>query len=131
MRAVTLLVAVFALVGAVACGPSGPLQVVTVQIGRTLNSDDSVGNISSTFKPTDTVYAAVLFEAAGTGSATVRWRYNGQTVSEETKDVRLTREGAASFHLQPPSAGFPEGDYRAEFEVDGQNAGFREFRVVK
>ena len=131
MRAVLVILLALSLGAAAACGPSEPLKVLTVQIGRTLNSDDSVGNIASTFKPDEPVYAAVLLEAAGTGTVGVRWLYNGQTVSEEMKDLRLTREGAASFHLQPPSTGFPPGDYRVEFQVDGQPAGFRAFTVAK
>jgi hypothetical protein len=131
MRAIAVFLVALGVGAAVACGPSGPLKVVTVQIGRTLNSDDSVGNIATTFKPNEAVYAAVLTDAAGTGTVGVRWLYNGQPVSEETKDVRMMREGATSFRLQPPSTGFPPGDYRVEFQVDGQPAGFREFRVEK
>ena len=130
MRAATLFLIVISLAGAVACGPSGPLKVVTVQIGRTLNSDESVGAITTAFKPNETIYAAVLTETAGTGTVGVRWIYNGQTVSEETKEVRMMREGATSFRLQPPSTGFPGGDYRVEFQVDGQPAGARDFRVA-
>jgi hypothetical protein len=61
----------------------------------------------------------------------VRWLYAGQTVSQESKDVRFTRDGATAFHLQPPSAGFPEGDYRVEIELDGQPVGMRTFRIVR
>jgi hypothetical protein len=131
MRVLLVIVLALSLAAAAACGPSEPLKVLTVQIGRTLNSDDSVGNITTTFKPNETVYAAVLLEAAGSGTVGVRWVYNGQTVSEEMKDVRLTREGAASFHIQPPSTGFPEGEYRVEFQVDGMPAGTRTFRVAR
>ncbi len=108
---------------AVACRPSEPLKVTTIQLGRSLNSDDSVAGHTTTFKPAETIYASVINLAPGTGTVSARWVYAGQTVSEETKEVSFTREGATEFHLQSPSAGFPPGDYRVEFQVNGQAVG--------
>ncbi len=114
-----------------ACGPSQPLTVKTIQLGRSLNSDDSIGNHTTTFKPNETIYAALINDTAGKGTVAARWVYAGQTVSEETKEVSHNREGATEFHLQAPSAGFPEGAYRVEFQLDGKPIGSREFRVAK
>lgn len=114
---------------AVACGPSEPLKITTIQLGRSLNSDDSVANHTTSFHPKDTIYASLINDAAGAGTVSVRWVYAGQTVSEETKNVSYNREGATEFHLQSPSAGFPAGDYRVEFQLDGKPIGTREFRV--
>ena len=133
MQSVTLrrLVVSCALGAAVACGPSEPLKVTTIQLGRSLNSDDSVATHTTSFNPKDTIYASVINDSAGAGTVSVRWVYAGQTVREETKEVSFTREGATEFHLQSPSAGFPPGDYRVEIQVDGQPVGTREFRVDK
>ncbi len=116
MRAVTrrVLAVTIAVVWAVACGPGEPLKVTTIQVGRSLNSDDSVATHTTTFKPNETIYASVLNDTAGEGTVSVRWVYAGQTVSEEMKDVSFNREGATEFHIPPPSAGFPAGDYRVE-----------------
>jgi hypothetical protein len=114
-----------------ACGPSEPLKVSTVQLGRSLNSDDSIAAHTTSFHSNDTIYAAVINDSAGAGTVSARWVYAGQTVSEETKQVRFTREGATEFHLRSPSAGFPSGEYRVEFQVDGKPAGARAFRVEK
>jgi hypothetical protein len=114
-----------------ACGPSEPLKASTIQVGRSLNSDDSINAHTTTFKPNETVYVSVINEAAGKGAVAVRWVYAGQTISQESRDVRYTREGATAFHLQSPSAGFPEGEYRVEVQVDGQPAGARDFRVAR
>jgi hypothetical protein len=122
-------VAICALGAAVACGPSEPLKVTTIQLGRSLNSDDSVANHTTSFHPKDTIYAALINDSAGAGTVSARWVYAGQTVSEETKKVSHNREGATEFHLQSPSAGFPPGDYRVEFQLDGKPIGTREFRV--
>jgi hypothetical protein len=126
-----LLVASCVLGVAVACGPSEPLTVTTIQLGRSLNSDDSIASHTTSFHPKDTIYAALINDAAGAGTVSARWVYAGQTVSEETRKVSLNREGATEFHLQSPSAGFPPGDYRVEFQVDGRSIGTREFRVAE
>ena len=133
MQAVTArLLLLLLAVGAVACGPDEPLKIATIQVGRSLNSDDSISGHTTTFKPDETIYTAVINETAGAGTVSVRWVYAGQTVSEETKELSFNREGATEFHLQTPSGEvLPEGDYRVEIQVDGQPAGTREFRVAK
>jgi hypothetical protein len=111
-----------------ACGPSEPLHVSRLQLGRSLNPDNSVGTHTTRFKPDDTVYVSVLSDDPGFGTVTVRWVLNGQVVSEATRDVSYTRAAATEFHLQN-SGGFPKGNYRVDVLVNGQPAGTREFRV--
>ena len=130
MRAATRLVVLVLAVVAPACSSDDPLVVDTIQLGRSLNSDDTVGNHATTFKPTDTVYLSAINNAPGSATIAVRWLYAGQRVSEESKEVRYTRDSATSFRLQPPSAGFPEGDYRVEVEVNGTSVATRTFRVT-
>jgi hypothetical protein len=125
------LLVVVALAAAAACGPGEPLKVTTIQLGRSLNSDDSISGHTTTFKPNETIYAAAINDAPGASTVSVRWVYAGQTVSEETKEVSFNREGATEFHMLTPSGGFPPGEYRVEFQVDGQPVGAREFRVEK
>jgi len=124
--AVVLLLAITA-----ACGPSEPIKASAIQLGRSLNSDDSINQHTTTFKPDDTIYVSVINATAGKGTIHVRWRYNSNTVAEEEKTVSYNREGATEFHMTTPSAGFPEGNYRVEVTVNGENAGFRDFRVVR
>lgn len=111
-----------------ACGPSEPLKVATLQLGRSLNPDNSVGTHTTRFKPDDTVYVSILSDEPGYGTITVRWLLNGQLVSEATREVSYTREAATEFHLQN-SGGFPAGRYRVDVLINGQPAGSREFRV--
>ena len=132
MRALILPVTIVAaLVAAAGCGPSEPLTITTIQVGRSLNSDDSINQHTTTFKPNETIYASAINETAGAGTIAVRWLYAGQTVNEESRDVSYTREGATAFRMQAPSAGFPEGDYRVEFQTNGEDAGTRTFRVAR
>ena len=124
------LIVLAALLPITACGPSEPVRFETIQLGRALNPDNSVGAHTTRFKPDDTVYVALLSEHPGSGTVTVRWKLNGQTVSEGKRDVSYTRAAATEFHLQN-SGGFPPGSYRVEILVNDQPAGTREFRVEK
>ena len=115
---------------AAGCRPSGPLRVTTIQTGKSLNSDKSVGNHTTQFKPDDTMFASVLTEGPGSGTIGVRWKYSGRLVSEETKSVSYRDHAATEFHIQN-SSGFPPGDYSVEILVDGQSFATRALRVVK
>jgi hypothetical protein len=117
-----------ALVFLASCSPGVPLKISTLQLGKTLNTDNSVGTITSRFKPDDTVYVSLLSDEPGEGTVTVKWMFGGQVVSEATKDVSYMRPAATEFHLQN-SGGFPTGEYRVEILINGQPAGSREFRV--
>lgn len=111
-----------------ACGPSEPLKVSTLQLGRSLNPDNSVSTHTTRFKPDDTVYVSILSDEPGYGTITVRWLLHGQLVSEATREVSYTRSAATEFHLQN-SGGFPAGGYRVDVLINGELAGSREFRV--
>lgn len=128
MKRFALIVAIACL--AAACGPSGPLQVTTVQLGRTLNSDNSVGTFATRFKPDDTVYVAALTDKPGKGTFKARWTFRGQSISEEEKSASYRDEAATEFHLHY-AGGLPAGDYKVELQLDGMPVGTREFVVAK
>ena len=113
-----------------ACGPSGPLRVTTIQTGRSLNSDKSVGNHTTRFKPDDTMFVSVLTDGPGSGTIGVRWLFSGRLVSEESKEVSYRDHAATEFHIQN-SSGFPPGDYAVEVLVDGKPFATRTLRVEK
>lgn len=117
-----------ALVWVAACRPSGPLRVTTIQTGRSLNSDRSVGDHTTRFRPDDSMYASVLTDGPGAGTITVRWRYAGRLVSEETREVSYRDHAATEFHIQN-SSGFPAGDYAVEILLDGKPFATRALRV--
>jgi len=114
----------------VACRPSGPLQVETIQTGKSRNSDNSVGNHSTRFKPDDTMFVAVLTKGPGSGKIGVRWTYAGRLVSEESRSVSFRDGGATEFHIQN-SGGFPAGDYAVEVLVDDKPVATRPLKVEK
>jgi len=97
-----------------------------MQLGRGVNADGTVAGHTTTFKPTETIYVAVVTAGTGNGTVGVKWMYEGRVVGEPRKSVRGA--AATEFHLQN-AGGFPPGDYSVEAFLDGQSAGTRAFRV--
>jgi hypothetical protein len=111
-----------------ACVPLGPLELETIQVGRSINPDGSVGHHTTSFKPNETIYVAVLTKAPGSGIIKVRWTYQGGLVGEPEKEVSYREPRATEFHLTN-SGGFPPGDYKVEVFIDGKPVGERSFKV--
>ena len=118
----------FVLTLLVGCGSNHGLTVTTIQLGRTVHSDHTVGGITTTFGPDDTIYLSVLNGGAGSGTIRVRWTYGGRVIDEPSKQVSYSDAAATDFRLQSPS-GFPTGDYMAEVFVNDQPVGTRPFKV--
>jgi hypothetical protein len=129
MRSLLPLLMIVVIVGASGCSRA-PLHVSTIQVGRSLNSDKSVGSHTTQFMPNDTIYVAVLTDATGAGKITARWTYGGRPVSEESKNVSYRGEAATEFHIEN-SGGFPAGDYKVQILLDDQSVGERDFKVVR
>jgi hypothetical protein len=128
MRLPTCLLSLLLLVVLAGCGPSDPLRLETIQLGRSLNPDSSIAEHATTFGKSDTVYAAVLTTAPGRGTIGVRWTYGGQVIDEPQREVAYREAAATSFHLVN-SGGFPPGNYSVEAFIDGESVGSRNFRV--
>jgi hypothetical protein len=128
MNVIARFAIVLALAAAVSACNTDPLKVTTIQLGKTLNSDNSVGTHATTFKPSDTVYASVLTSASGSGTIETRWYYGSSKVSEMKRDVSYHGEAATEFRFHN-SAGLPPGPYRVEAFLDGKSVGERTFRV--
>ena len=109
-------------------GCASDLRVTTIQLGRSLNTDNTVASHTTTFKPSETVYVSVHTAGSGSGSLGVRWSYEGRVVGEPKKDISYRGAVATEFHLQN-AGGFPPGDYRVEAFLNGESAGVKEFRV--
>lgn len=105
-----------------------PLKFNTIQLGRGLNADKTVSGFTTRFKPTDTIYAAVLTDGPGSGKVKARWLYSGRVVSEPEQDVTYQGPASTEFHIQNTS-GFPPGEYTVELFLDGKVVGSRSFRV--
>jgi hypothetical protein len=110
------------------CGSGQPLRVSTIQLGRSLNPDNTVASFTTVFTPTETVYLSALTTGVGSAKLGVRWTYAGQVIGNPEKQVASRTEAVTEFHLQSPG-GFPTGDYTAEVFLNGQPAGTRTFKV--
>lgn len=120
---VTVLLLMIVLPG---CGSS--VSFTNMQLGRSVNTDQTVANHTTTFGPNDTVYVSLIASGSGSAEMRVRWTYAGQVVGEPTKQVSLRGGGATEFHMQN-AGGFPPGEYAVEAFVNGQSVGTRTFRV--
>ena len=112
---------------AAACN-NDPLQVTTVQLGKTLNPDNSVGTFTTSFKPRDTVYLSVLTGASGKGTLETKWYYGSTQVNEMKKDVSYHGGAATEFRFHN-TAGLPVGPYRVEVFLDGKSVDERTFKI--
>ena len=114
---------------AASCGDA-PLALANIQTGRSLNQDGSIANISTQFKPNETIYVSVQTTGSAPGTISVQWKYQGRVIDEPTKQVDPSGPASTSFQLQN-AARFPEGDYSVEIFINGQQVGSRNFRVLE
>jgi hypothetical protein len=114
----------------VGCGSGEPLKFSAIQLGRSLNSDNTVGDFTTSFKSGETVYVAVVTTGNGSATIGVRWTYAGRVVDEPKKQVSYKDVASTEFHLQTAAA-LPAGDYSVEAFIDGQSVGTRPFKVEK
>lgn len=112
-------------------------SVASVDLGSAVGADFKVTAPATTFKPKDTVYAAVstaTSDPAATvpGKLTATWHYDkaGTQVkaNEETKEVNFSGAGTTDFFLKMPN-GFPVGKYKVEISLDGAVVQTKEFEV--
>ena len=123
---VAIVVFLAALAGA--CGPSEPLKVDTIQTGKSLNTDNSVGTHTTSFRPKDPMYVSVLTVGRGAGTITVKWRFAGQVIKEVTKKVSYNDQAATDFRFQAADE-FPIGDYTIDVLIDGKTIETRRVKV--
>lgn len=109
-------------------------SVVSVDLGSAVGADSKITTPITTFKPKDTVYAAVSTttsdpSASVAGKLSAKWTFqDGQTVHEESKDFNLTGPGVTAFQVNKPD-GFPAGKYKVEISLDGAVAQSKDFEV--
>jgi hypothetical protein len=127
MRSFSVRLALIALIASLA-GCASDLRVTAIQLGRSVNADNTVASHTTTFKPSETVYVSVHTAGSGSGTLSVRWSYAGRVVGEPKKEISYRGAAATEFHLQN-AGGFPPGDYSVEAFLNGQSAGVKEFRV--
>ena len=104
------------------------LRVADIQLGRSLNADNSIREHATAFTPKDSIYVSVITAGKGSGTLSVRWTLQGRVLDEPKKQVSYSETAATDFGLKS-GWGFPKGEYTAEVFLDGQAAGSRKFTV--
>ncbi|MGH9884836.1 MAG: hypothetical protein ACREBE_04875 [bacterium] len=105
-------------------------KVNAVELGNAIGPDKRVAAQSSTFLPTDTIYAVVTTDgAAPSVTLAAVWTYeDGQVVSESSQVIAPTGPAASEFHIAKPD-GFPPGRYKVEIKADNATVGGKTFDV--
>jgi hypothetical protein len=128
------LAAALALVAAQACSFSvSTANLSSLKLGK----DKDAAQETSTFKPSDLVYAVAVVSNAGEdvkvkgrlAVVDVEGEKAGPIPSTEST-VDLPGGGTASFTLSPPPSGWPAGKYKIEVLVNGTSAGSKDFEVA-
>lgn len=107
-----------------------PVEVTGVQLGRAVGSDNRITDETSTFRPSDTIYASVRTEGV-TPSATLsaRWTFeDGQLVDESSRTIAPDGPEVTEFHVSKPD-GWPVGTYEVAILLDGREVDRKSFRV--
>lgn len=115
--------------------PATPMVTVTsVDLGKEIGPDNRVATPTTTFAPSDTIYASVATTSSDPaspqrGQLTARWTYEGdQAVDQTSQDFDFTGTGATAFKISKPD-GWPTGSYRVEILLDGEVVQTRDFEV--
>jgi hypothetical protein len=124
-----------ATVAAPAPMPATTASVTAVDLGTTAGADMKISAPTTTFKPNDTIIAAISTTtsdpaASVPGKLGVKWTHvdSNQTVHEESKDVNFSGAGVTDFQISKPD-GWPAGKYRVEVSLDGNVVQTRDFEV--
>ena len=120
--------AVVAIAVVTAACNNGPLKVTTVQLGKSLNPDNSVGTYTTTFSPRDTVFAV------GTDAGQRRRHDRDEVVLRQLEGQRHEEGGLVPRRRRhrvpvPQLCRVAAGAYRVEVFLDGQPVGERTFKV--
>ncbi|GAA3913149.1 hypothetical protein [Luteimonas lutimaris] len=114
--------------------PAAEATVTSVDLGNAVGADMKIDAPSTTFAPTDTIYASVATATSDPAATvpsklTAKWSFeDGQVVNEESRDVNLSGDGSTEFHIEKPD-GFPAGQYKVEISLDGNVVQSKDFTV--
>ncbi|MEO6228031.1 MAG: hypothetical protein ABIO61_09305 [Thermomonas sp.] len=110
-------------------------MVNSVDLGNAVGADMRVTAPMTTFKPSDTIYAAVSTGTSDPAASVAskvgaKWTHvdSNQTVHEESKDLTVAGDGVTDFQISKPD-GWSTGKYKVEIMLDGAVVQTREFQV--
>ena len=100
---------------------------------RSIGAQNAPQNVTSTFSPSDTVYAVVEVQQFAQGNRIfARWSANG-SVREDTQEITADRDYSNTnleFHIAGTSgAPLPSGDWTVQLIINGNPGPIANFRV--
>jgi hypothetical protein len=107
-----------------------PFRVVSVDLGKAIDTNKRVAQPTATFAATDTIYASVVSDGSAPSVALkARWTFeDGQLVNEGAQAIAPRGPIATEFHIAKAS-GWPTGKYKVEISADGTVVSTKEFVV--
>ena len=107
-----------------------PVALDAVDLGRGLDVDKSIKDLTSSFKPQDTVCASIRISgSANSGLVRALWTdEKGQTVQDDTRIITPSRSEVVGLQVTPPN-GWAGGRYRLDVYLDDKLAATRTFTV--
>lgn len=106
------------------------VAVDSVDLGTAVGPDQKVTSPSTTFAPSDTIYAAVSTSgSASSATLEAKWTYqDGQTVNDSSQTIAPNGPAVTTFHISKPD-GWPAGNYKVEVMLDGKSVSSKDFTV--
>lgn len=110
------------------------VAVSGVELGNAVGADMKVTASSASFRPKDTIIAAVstlTSDSATTvaGKLSATWTYqDGQVVNAESKNLDFVGSGVTDFQIAKPD-GWPAGKYKVEISLNGSVVQSKDFEV--
>jgi hypothetical protein len=113
----------------VSCAAGPPIAVTAIQVGRSRNSDKTIGQPTFQFRSSDTILVAVVTDGEGSNAKIrARWTYGGGVVGDSEQTVSQRDHAVTPFELRS-AGGFPLGEYTLEIFLNGTSAGTRQVHV--
>jgi hypothetical protein len=116
--------------GTVDSGLANNFRVTDVELGKGLDSDGSVRDVTDDFGVNDTIYVAVKTSGmASDARLTARWTFqNNQLVSEDARTIAPRGDAWTEFHVAK-AGGWPKGNYKVAILLNGNEVESEEFEV--
>ncbi|MEO8870721.1 MAG: hypothetical protein ABI357_07805, partial [Granulicella sp.] len=113
---------------------TGPLVVSGVTVGRTIDADYRVTQVSRKFTSDDRViYASVATTGNSRGAMlNARWSYlegDGQLVSSVSQSIATGRPAVTAFEVRNPDR-WPAGRYKVDISLDGTVVASQPFEIA-
>lgn len=115
-----------------AAAPPAGVSVSAITLGNAIGADKKVTAPGDSFAKSDTIYAAVETQGAGTATLAAKWTYHKgdkvADVSASEQTIMPSGPAVSEFHISKPD-GWPQGDYQVEVLLNGASAGVKKFTV--